>query len=200
MLTFAVGPVLGYLLARIWPAWRPPLRRVVIVTMRALVTMTMATSYTTWSFQSGVLRSWSYGVTYCCIIGSLFLAARYRDASRFSSAKILFFCTLVVALWYLGRAWLREKPQTVYWLAPGIVASQASDGFAGSDWEEIAIFLRPRLLPGLQRRMLGMMVWDDDSCNEKTLHARWIEQSREALIECRAETPKVIARVSVPKP
>jgi hypothetical protein len=199
LIVIPFGQLLGWLLHHFWDKLTKPVQRTMLGFFAVSIFVALCTIFSPWSFRGYWLQAINLSMAYIsatclgCLafkdsLGSLMLLA--RGVAVF--VALFTYCGLIDA--YL-RA---DLPYTQTKLGDHLILRRSSGGWAGIDWEGIAIIQQPAWLPFLEKTLYTQHIGNAGDCNENTMSVKPDPVSREIRVQCGQTVPQIFVRVKIP--
>jgi hypothetical protein len=194
-----LGPLLGWLLQRIWGKLSNDRRRAVLLFFVISLSEGLFTLFTRWSLRGFWPQALNLAVAYTSSICLLAVALKKRKKSAVVVA-LRSFAVLVFLLLCYGLAdvyLITDVPESETNLGNHLVLRRASGGWAGIDWEGVTIVHRPRSFPLVEKRIFSIHIGDEGDCDETSVHVIPNNSAHEILIRC-GSGDSIYGRVKMP--
>jgi hypothetical protein len=195
-----LGPFVGRLVQKSWAGLDGSFRRTMLALFTVSTTVALFTIFTPWSLRGYWSQAVNLAIAYFSATSLGFLAFNNptRSSSLFATRG---FATLIALLVYSGlfiAYWRTDLPETQTKLGDDLVLRRSSGGWAGIDWEGVAIFQQPNKLPFLEKRLYSIRIGDAGDCDETSVRVDPDPISHEIRVQCGRQAPYVFARVKMP--
>jgi hypothetical protein len=200
IIAIPLGPPLGWLFQKHWAHLDRVLRYTMLAFFVASVMVGLCTIFTSWSFRGFWTQAVNLALAYISAT-SLVCIAFKKSTGGFSLYAARGSVVIVALLVYSGLVftYLRtDVPDTETRLGDRLVLRRCSGGWAGIDWEGVAIVQQPAQLPFLEKRLYSIHIGVTEDCDATSVHVEPDLTLHEIRVQCGRQKPYIFARVKMP--
>ena len=200
IIAIPLGPPLGWLFQKDW-AHRDGFRRYTMLAFFvASVMVGLCTMFTSWSLRGFWTQAVNLALAYISATSLVSIAFK-KSTTRLSLYAARGSVVIVALLVYSGLVltYLRtDVPDTETRLGDHLVLRRSSGGWAGIDWEGVAIVQQPAQLPFLEKKLYGIHIGATEDCDATSVHVEADPTLHEIRVQCGRRKPYIFARVKMP--
>jgi hypothetical protein len=191
---------MGWLCQKYWTRLNSFLRRTMLAFFGTSITVGLCTIFTPWSFRGFWLQAVNLVLAYnsaTCLVCLAFKKST-RSFSFFAARGIAVVVALLVYSGLFIDYWRTDLPDTETRLGDHLVLRRCSGGWAGIDWEGVAIVQQPTWLPVLEKRLYSVHIGVSGDCDAASVRVDPDPISHEIRVQCGRQNAYVFARVKMP--